>query len=191
MGTGKVRRRELIAIGAMTGVVAATAGAATPSDASQLRTALAIELLTVYSYDQILRGGTLTAAGRHLVGEILVAERAHVRQLTAELSRMGETPPARPTTRAEADKQLAARQSSGSLGGLHTEADSLRLLYDIESIAVGAYYEAIHKLGAPRLLRTAAEIMASEAQHAVAIGELLHPGDIRRTVPNSLVTGKH
>jgi hypothetical protein len=55
---------------------------------------------------------------------------------------------------------------------------------------VGTYYEALPKLGDPRLLRTAAAIMGAEAQHATVVGGLLHPGDVRRVVPVASVTGK-
>ncbi len=197
--TRQVSRRELVVGGIATGGLGAlaceglaAAKAATPieTDASVLRSTLAVELLVVFAYEHMLAGGTLSAAGEQAARRILGHEQAHVRRLTVELSRLGATPPPTPTSVAEADRQLAARRSSGRLADLHGELESLRLLYDIESIAVGTYYEALPKLGDPRLLRTAAAIMGAEAQHATVVGGLLHPGDVRRVVPVASVTGK-
>jgi Ferritin-like domain len=193
MGPSDLSRRELLVLGGAGSLVAATAtpAVAGPLSGSAAPTfTLAIELLVVFAYQHIIEGSTLAADSESLAREILLHHRAHVSRLTTEVGRLGAAPPQPPASVTEADKQLAARHSSGTLADLHTETDSLKLLYDVESIAVGAYYEALPKLSDPALLGTFAQIMAAEAQHTVAIGALIHPGDVRRVVPDALVSGK-
>ena len=49
---------------------------------------------------------------------------------------------------------------------------------------------ALTKLEDPALIRLAAQIMASEAQHEALIGELLYHGDAQRAVPYGLIQGR-
>lgn len=169
----------------------AEAGGAGSGDAVQLHSALAVELLLVFAYQHLLAAGTLGPGPGALAGTMAQHERAHVDRLTAELQRLGQSPPPPPGSVAEVDRQLSARHASGRLAAVHTELDGLRLLYDIESIAIGTYYEALAKLTASRLMLIMAEIMGAEAQHATAIGGVLHPGKWERVVPVASVQGKH
>jgi hypothetical protein len=73
---------------------------------------------------------------------------------------------------------------------VRTSDDALRLIYDVEAMVIGRCWEALHTLADPALIQSTAAIMASEAQHASAVGGLLHPGKWDRVVPVGLVKGK-
>jgi hypothetical protein len=192
-----MNRRELLASAAAAGGIAWAGGAGAASAAGQtddgavMRSALSVELLVVFVYGRVLAGGTLGAAAAALARGILEHEAVHVRTVAAALTRLGVAAPPPPRSVAEADRRLSARNASGRLTGVHTELDALRLLYDVESISIGAYYEALPKLTEPALVQVTAEIMGAEAQHASAIGGLLHPGKWERVVPVASVQGKH
>jgi rubrerythrin len=166
------------------------AAAASPGAAAALSNALAVELLVVFCYRQLLAAGKLGAEAEQLASLILGHEEAHVHALEAELRQLGGSPPPAPGTVGQADNQLAARHASGSLSRVRTERGALDLLYDLEAIAVGAHYKALDKLSDPQLVRTSLEIMGVEAQHASAIGALIHPGKFEKIVPLSYVRGK-
>ncbi len=151
---------------------------------------LSAELLGVYCYGRVLQDGLLGPRAEPVVALILEHERAHVRALEAELARLGAPAPAGPTTVVQADAELKARHSSGRLTGLHDERITLDFLYDIEAITIGAYDQALESLGDPRLVGLSATVMGVEAQHAAAIGSLLHPGRFDRIVPVDYVKGK-
>ena len=194
--SSRISRRRLLAYAAASGAVAldragsahaATAGA---GDAKLVSDALAVELLLVFVYRQVLALGKLSAGADQLARLFLGQEQAHVRALEAELGALGEPPPPAPSTVAQADVQLAALHGSLSLASVRTEHDCLDLLYDVESIAIGVQYKALKDLSDRRLMSTAAEIMGAEAQHSALIGGLLHPGMFDRIVPVASVRGK-
>jgi rubrerythrin len=145
----------------------------------------------VFVYRQLLGRGVLGPGAAALARNVLEHELTHVRTLQAELARLGEAGPPPPTTVAEADAQLAKLSSSGSLTEVHREIGALDLFYDVEAISIGTYYTAVKQLGDARLMQTALEIMGAEAQHASALGGLLHPGKWDRVVPVASVQGKH
>lgn len=182
--------RTLVAGGAAALGTGGVARAGGPDDAAALTPVLAVERLAVFVIADVLAGPTLGPAAASLMRHILGHELVHVRTLSAVLRRRGRPVPPAPGDAAEAERRLAALNASGRLAKLRTEADSLRLLYDVESHAIGKYYEALHTLVEASLIRLAAEMMASEAQHASAIGGMLHPGDWMRVVPGPMVKGK-
>jgi rubrerythrin len=191
---GRLSRRELLA-GATAGGVLISAAAATPTgaatgDAQIVSKTLAAELLAVFCYQHVLRLGTLGPAAQHVAELILAHEQAHVRALQEELRTLGGTPPAAPATVEQADAELKARHSSGRLEGLRSERGTLDFLYSVEAITIGAHDTALEKLSGPELVRASVQIMAVEAQHAVAIGTLIHPGNFARIVPVNFVKGK-
>jgi rubrerythrin len=191
---GGLSRRELLAgaaagTAAVSGVLAPAARAAA-GDADTVSKTLAAELLAVFCYERVLSMGMLGPEAQEVAARILNHERAHVRALEAELRSLGAAPPPAPSSIDEADAQLKARHSSGRLQGLHTEHDSLDFLYSVEAITIGAHDQALESLIDPRLVRTSVEIMGVEAQHAAAIGSLLHPGRFDRIVPVNYVKGK-
>jgi hypothetical protein len=188
-------RRELLGRTLAAGGAAALgtvgiARASGPDDPAALTSVLAVERLAVFVIANVLAGPTLGPAATELMRHILGHELVHVETLSAALRRRGRPVPPAPRSAADADRRLAALNASGRLAKLRTEADSLRLLYDIESHAIGQYYKALHTLAEASLIRLAAEMMASEAQHASAIGGMLHPGDWMRVVPAPMVKGR-
>jgi rubrerythrin len=192
---GRLSRRELLACAATAGAAASAAlpdvaRAAGAGQAEIVAKALAIELLAVFAYEQVLGLGTLGAAAQQVAEVILAHERAHVRALEAQLRELGGAPSAGPASVAQADAELQSLRSSGRLSGLHGERITLDFLYDIESITLGAHDRVLEKLSDPVLVRTSVEIMGVEAQHAAAIGALLHPGKFDRIVPVNYVKGK-
>jgi hypothetical protein len=168
---------------------AAPSPAATPpkTDADLLYELLAVELLVTVVYTKVIQSGVLSARGYRLASELLVYEQAHVRVLTLELRNRGGAAPASPESTSAIDELLAATHVSGSLAKLKDEHDGIRLLLGVETMAEGAYYKAMSMLRNSLLLRTAAEIMGSEAQHYTVLSEVLHPGDIARAVPYAFV----
>jgi cytochrome c551/c552 len=191
---GRLNRRELLtgaAVGGavVSGAVASAASAAT-ADAQTVSKTLAAELLAVFCYQHVLRLGTLGPAAQQVAALILSHEQAHVRALEAELRSLGGTPPVGPASIEQADAELKARHSSGRLKGLRSEHAVLDFLYSVESITIGAHDQALEKLSDPQLVRASVEIMGAEAQHAAAIGALLHPGRFDRIAPVNFVKGK-
>jgi hypothetical protein len=117
-------------------------------------------------------------------------EQSHVQALTRMLQRLGGPLPSAPPNVATADRRLAHRGVDERLGQLTGSGDAVRLLLDVERVVTGAYFVALLKLEDTALIRLAAQIMGSEAQHEALIGELLNHGDAQRAVPYGLVQGK-
>ncbi len=63
---------------------------------------------------------------------------------------------------------------------------SLVFAVELETAAVGAYYDAHQRLEDAKLLQAGASIMANEGQHLVVLRQLLG----RSPVPNAFETGK-
>jgi hypothetical protein len=192
---GRLNRRELLAGAAAgaalgSGAGAASAASAGAGDADTVSKTLAAELLGMYCYLQVLSMGILGPAAEQVASVILTHEQAHVRALEAELRSLGGTPPVGPASIEQADAELKARHSSGRLKGLRSEHAVLDFLYSVESITIGAHDQALEKLSDPQLVRASVEIMGAEAQHAAAIGALLHPGRFDRIAPVNFVKGK-
>jgi hypothetical protein len=195
----RLTRREVVAgavAGAGLGGIGAsllgpgTAGAAAPqTDAELVRAILSVELLAVFSYEQVLNSGKLSALAERVVHQLLEHEQTHVAVLTAELEKLGQDAPSPPANVAAADAELSVLHGSGSLTSLSSEPDCLRLLEQVEQLAQGAYYVSMSKLADLRLARTCASILGAEAQHYTALAGLLHPGDINKAVPGPFVEG--
>jgi hypothetical protein len=109
--------------------------------------------------------------------------------LRSRLLALGGVPPAPPGRVAEANRDLAKRSIGGRLGQLKGERDALFLLLAMEQVVVGAYFVALTNLEDRRLVRLAAEIMGSEAQHEALVGAALYPGKAASAVPYGLVQG--
>ena len=167
---------------------AAAAGVAIV-DADRLRRLVSVELLLLYCYEQILAGPLLRPRARRLLSPLVGHEEAHVRALSARLAALGGRAPSPPRSVRVADHDLARRGVGGRLGQLTGGRDALFLLLAVEQVVVGAYFVALTKLGDPRLITLAAQIMASDAQHEALIGEAIHPGDAQKDVPSGLVQG--
>ncbi len=179
----------LLAIGA-SALGAADAEAAAPqTDAELIRAILSVELLVVFSYEQVLSSGKLSPASEHVIRQLLDHEHTHVDVLSADLEELGQEPPDPPASVTDADAELSVLHGSARLASLHSEDDCLRLLEQVESLAQGAYYVSMSKFADVKLARTCASILGAEAQHYTALAGLLHPGDINKAVPGPFVEG--
>jgi hypothetical protein len=179
----------LWAIGASALRPADAEAAAPQTDAELIRAILAVELLVVFSYEQVLSSGKLSADTEHVIRQLLDHEHTHVDVLSADLEEMGQTPPDPPASVTAADAELSVLHGSAKLASLNSEEDCLRLLEQVESLAQGAYYVSISKFADVKLARTCASILGAEAQHYTAVAGLLHPGDINKAVPGAFVEG--
>lgn len=168
----------------------AEAEAAAPqTDAELIRAILSVELLVVFSYEQVLSSGKLPADTEHIVRQLLDHEHTHVDVLSADLEELGQAPPDPPASVTAADAELSVLHGSAKLASLNSEEDCLRLLEQVESLVQGAYYVSMSKFADVKLARTCASILGAEAQHYTALAGLLHPGDINKAVPGAFVEG--
>jgi hypothetical protein len=198
----RATRRELLVAGAGaavtgTGLVrAGTAEAAGSSStvsetpAQRLYRLLSVELLLLFCYRHVLGASVLKPRARQVLTPFVGHEQSHVQALTRMLQRLGGPLPSAPPNVATADRRLAHRGVDERLGQLTGSGDAVRLLLDVERVVTGAYFVALLKLEDTALIRLAAQIMGSEAQHEALIGELLNHGDAQRAVPYGLVQGK-
>jgi ferritin-like protein len=70
-----------------------------------------------------------------------------------------------------------------------TETGSIKAVVEIESLAQFTYFTAVGQLRDPRLVRLAAEILASESQHWTLLAALVHKGRPEASVPHPFVRG--
>ena len=190
-------RRELVGGAAVASAASALALAQTGraavlapgSDGEVLGQTLKVESLVVIAYRRVLASGALKPAVAPQVEGILGQELEHVATLQNELKRIGAPVPPEPRDLAAAERGLAAHHVNTSLDGLRTQNDCLKLLIDVESVAEGAYFDAIGHLTDASLLRTSAAIMGCEAQHWTVLSAIRHPGEIFYSVPYPFVQG--
>jgi hypothetical protein len=194
---GEASRRELVgaSLGLAGAALAASAlspvvasAAEQPSDRDILAKVFRIETFIVYCYERVLHSGALGARARQLVAQLLGHEREHVAAVKRELEDRG-APVQIAWTARSADSELARHHVGAHLTDLGMEHKGLRLLVDVESVAEGAWFEALGKLGDPALSTLGASIMACEAQHWTVLSGLSHHGDVKITVPYAFVRG--
>jgi hypothetical protein len=159
------------------------------SDAEVLLLVVGTEMLGAFVYQQVLDAGVFAPHIQHATETILNQEQAHITKLSAELVRLGGTPPTPFSKVSDADKVLIAHRFPGGLGPLRNQHDCIILLARIEWLLEGAHLKAISKLQAPRLLELSTQVLANEAQHGTVLSELLHPGDVDKAVPGPFVRG--
>jgi hypothetical protein len=179
MTNPRTTRRELLRGGA----------GAPMSDAALLVSLLRVEQVVVFAYERALESGLVSASAQVALTSFLGHERAHVHALSAGAIALGGTVPAAPTLVAAFESELRHLHVKRSPVELSNERQELRFLIDLERVIARHYRSAISRLAGGKLLTTAAEIMANEAQHATALAELLSPGDIKRAVPVGFVAG--
>ncbi len=172
-----LRRRELIAAGAaglaLPDLAAASALGSATTVPDVLRKLIEVELELLVGYERVLAAGVLSPAAHSVATQFPAHEREHANVLTFELARRGGYPPSG-----------AAKPTPPT-----NSPDAVRYLIELETRAEGAYYAAMARLSEPALIRLAAEIMCSEAQHWSALSALLHSGDVYSAVPTASVTG--
>lgn len=166
-------------------------GAAAESDEDTLGEALAVEQIVVFAYEHVLAHVALAPRTASVVAQFAAHERAHVRSLTVALRQRGGSPPAAPADVSAADDALAKRSFSQRLAEVRNDTLAIDFLFGLEGLAEGAHFTAIAKLQDLVLLRSAAQMMAAEGQHAAILGLLKHPGDPARAVPSAFVEGQH
>jgi demethoxyubiquinone hydroxylase (CLK1/Coq7/Cat5 family) len=203
-------RRELVRDGAATGALAlALAASAVPSllgppnalaasggalvnpggDDAVLASVLRVEQVVVFAYERTLTTATLSASVQEALTTFLDQERAHVRELSLDLTALGGTVPGAVTAMKAFEAELRQLRVRRRPARLRTEREYLRFLVDLETVIARHYRFAIELLTGETRLWAAAEIMADEAQHATVLSELLSPGKVRRAVPSAFVAG--
>ena len=190
-------RRELVR-GAAASAVAAAGLAAPGAAAAQsapdgdpriLGRTLQVEQWVIVAYRSALASGKLEPALAAKVRGFLAQELVHASTLSNALARRGAPIPPAPRDVAAAQRGFATRHMYTSLTNLRDRKACLKLLIDVESVAEGAYFEAIGKLKDPALLRLSAQIMGSEAQHWTVLSAARHHGDVMISVPYPFVQG--
>jgi hypothetical protein len=196
-------RRELLRGGAMAGlggVFAAALGAPgsaqaasdTPqTDAELVYHLLQTEQVVAFAYEQLLSIGVIGAESAQMLAQFSDHEQQHVRTWAVDLRGLGAVPPTAPVSVDAADAALGKLRVTARLTDAGTERKAVQLLIGAEEAIAGAYYTAISKLEDPHLLQTAAQAMAAESQHAMALRRVLHPRPVDRFVPNAFVQGSH
>lgn len=181
-------RRDLMRKGLVVGgaVIAATsipfflkarnAMAQADDDAAILEAAVGLEQMAVFAYTAAAKSGKLGKASA-VATLFAKQEQEHADGLIQALESLGGKAPAKPTKVEDVDGLAEAA------GGDAT--DILEFAVDLETSAVGAYYDAHGKLKAPELLSTGASIMANEAQHLVVLRQALK----QNPSPDAFVTG--
>ncbi len=152
----------------------AFAGTTGDDDVQILRAAVGLEQTAVVAYGAALQGATLDRRFASLAARIRGQEREHARALTAALRALGGSPPAPPRP---ADIR--------GLAALKTQREVANFAVELENMALAAYYQAHQKLRSAKLLRTTAQVMASEGQHLVVLRQALG----REPLPNAFETG--
>jgi rubrerythrin len=149
--------------------------AAADGDEAVLSRALALEQTAVVAYGALLEAGALRTELRATLRRIHGQEREHAGALSAALRRLGGTPPRPPRP-----------QDIRGLRALRTQREIAAFAIELENMVVAAYYQAQQKLRGAALLRTTAQIMASEGQHLVVLRQALG----RDPVPQAFETGR-
>jgi rubrerythrin len=187
---GELTRRDALRSAVAAGGAALSASVVGPIDARSsplpdtdapdgaiVDAVLKLELTAVAAYEAAIRSG-------HLESRILATakllkhhEQEHAAALSTWLDKVGHPP----AGRVQADAKMLARWAKA-----RDQASILRLAIELENKAVADYYDAAGKLRDPGLLRTTAEIMASEGQHLVVLRQALG----RNPAPEALVTDK-
>jgi hypothetical protein len=134
--------------------LAAAAAAAPASDLDILERLLLRERRLEAAYNGALRRGVLE---EQLAASLRDQEREHARGLERALTARGRSAPEAP----EPDPRLAASLRSRDAFAAYA--------LGLEGRAVGAYVDALASLRETRLLPPLGAIMASEAQHQVAL----------------------
>jgi hypothetical protein len=184
---------SLAGAGATALLAPAARAASVPSppltEGERLQRLLSVKLLSLFVYQQVLSSTVLGARARRALMPLRAHEQAHVRVLSARASSLGEVIPPGPASAADADRDLAHRQVPSRLGQLRGAHDALRLLLSVERVTIGVCFVALTTLETPDLIRLAAQIMATDAQHEAVVGEVRYPGSGAMAVPYGLVQG--
>ena len=162
--SGGLTRRSAIAVAAVT--VSSCGGGQDPpsgrgarpgSGVGVLNSVLALEHASLAAYAALAE--RLVRPERSRAQEIAEQEREHVRRLSDLIEGLGGTPVA----------GRAARDYAPSFPRLRDAGDALLLAQDIEERLLRAHLEALVKLPAGPLRRSAAALATSEAEHLALV----------------------
>jgi rubrerythrin len=181
-------RREMMRRGLVVGgaVIAATsvpfllkasnAMAQANGDSAILEAAIGLEQSAVFAYTAAAASGKLGPATP--VAKMFAAqEQEHADALIAAQKKLGGKVPPKPTK--ATDVEGLADAAGGDAKSI------LEFAVELETAAVGAYYEAHGKLKSAELLSAGASIMANEGQHLVVLRQAL----MNNPVPDAFETG--
>jgi hypothetical protein len=147
-------RRAALALAAGTVLIRPAAASAQASDVDQLERLLALEQRLQSLYETALERDAVEPG----LGETLLEhEREHVRGLEMALRARGRRSPRATVPLPQVGTAFASRPAFA------------RFAIDVEAKTVGAYQEALTTLRSTRLLLPLGSIMASGAQHVVAL----------------------
>ncbi len=183
--SGRITRRAALtgAAAVVPFLASAPAGAAPArpgTDAEVLQSAIGLELAAVFAYRTLARSSALDMATARMLRRFARQELEHADALRTALEALGSpAPPQDPRTVADVDRVLPG------LGEARSQTDALTYAIELETAAVAAYHDAIRRLGDPKLLQTAASIMACEGQQLAMLRDALN----EKPVPHALETG--
>jgi hypothetical protein len=187
MITGAAGLGAAVSLGA--GAASAAGTATASSEVRALSNALRLERAGVIAYRQALVAGVVSAPVGAQLRVLLAEDLKHVARLEQAISRLGAAIPAGPTSIADAQALLAQHQVHRSLTKLSSEHDALRLLINAEGLTEGAYFNAIPRLTNPALVRSATEMLGSDAQHWTVLSGIQHNGNVFQSVPYPFAQG--
>jgi len=146
-------------------------------DAAILEGAVGLEQTAVFAYTAAVASGKLDPASKQVAELFRDQEQEHADGLIAALQGLGGQAPAKPTSPADVE---GLAQAAGSAAGI------VKFAIELETMALGAYYDAHQKLQDAKLLQTGASIMANEGQHLVVLRTVAK----QNPVPNAFETGQ-
>lgn len=196
-------RREVVVAGGL-GVAGGVAGAlsaqaaAAPAEAGNgpsrgrdlrlLGALLRTEQVLEYAYRRVLRSFSLGSSARGVLELILGHEVEHTAVLEHHMATLASE--LGPAAQAAARQGSSARSEvAGMLSAAQTPRDALRVLSKVESLSEASYFNTIGELQSPDLALTAAQILASEAQHWSLLLNVLTEGKVPEIAPLSFVRG--
>jgi len=144
-------------------------------DAAILESAVSLEQTAVVAYRTAAGSGLLEPPVEKSARLFQKQEQEHADALTTALKDLDGQAPPRPKP-----------EDIEGLGDVKSQKDLLEFAVELESMAVAAYYDAHGKLEDPKLLETAAQIMANEGQHLVVLRQALD----KDPVPDAFETGR-
>jgi rubrerythrin len=160
-------------------LVARDAFAEADDEAGILKAAIGLEEVAVFAYRYAAHSGALDAAFVPVAKLFAEQEEYHRDAMKIALEQLGGgSPPVAP--KRSGDTKLLA-----PLAKAKTQAAIANYAIELETTAVGAYYDAHLKLQNPRLLKTCTQIMANEGQHLAVLRALAG----KPPVPNAFETG--
>lgn len=148
-------------------------------EAGILKAAIGLEEVAVFAYNKAAHSGLLDNAVLSVAKLFAGHEASHRDALKIALEELGGGPPPATPKRTSDTKLLTPLAKAKSQAAIASYA------IELETTAVGAYYDAHLKLQSARLLKTYTQVMANEGQHLAVLRAITG----RPPVPNAFETG--